>query len=360
MKISKIRFIFTAFVSFLFSSNLSTAMPDLKLPFHAGESWQVTRGYENPDCLINPLTKCTTHTNLGSWIDDRYALDMTENGCDSWNKPTVAIANGDIAQIQSDNIGSYGRYVIIDHGDKYRSRYAHLNSISVTLNQKVSQGQEIGRVGNSGTGVVGSACPDHPGTHLHIALYRDGTAVMPEPMSGYTNFTGGQTYISNNYFTDFNFNDGTSQGWMPGNDARNIPFISTLAGAWTVGASDFDGVGGAHPGILSPIFNGLSTNHFSSLRFTVKISTQLSGVKQGDVWIKTSDGDWNHNFIFTHISDNGNGFHTYQVAFTAGIALNQISIELTKNNVYEEWEFDEIRLMGRKPMAPNLKIMNWH
>src|SRR3989344_2471627 len=323
------------------------AIPNLKLPFGAGLSWYMTRGYNTG-----------THIKYTN-IDDSYALDFADSECDFVNSSALAASKGKVITAHMIDDNAYGKYIIIDHGDGYTSRYAHLNLVSVSINEDVVQGQVIGKVGNTGN-VVGNCS----GAHLHFALYHNnGTSVIgvkPEPMSGYINFTEGQTYISNNYFTDFNFNDGASQGWMPGNDARNIPFVSTRSGTWTVGASDFDGVGGAHPGVLSPIFNGISTDHFSSLRFTVKISTQLSGAKQGDIWIKTSDGDWNHNFIFTHISNNRDGFHTYQAAFTAGIALNQISIELTKNNVYEEWEFDEIRLMGRKPMAPNLKIMNWH
>ena len=332
---------------------------DIKLPFPAGERRGITCIYHDTD------PNCITHAEFnskGKLNGDEWAIDFNLAGDGDNGKPVVAIASGTVvesAYIVDFNDYGYGNYIDIDHKNGYKSRYAHLSSRKVSVNDEVSQGQEIGKTGDTGA---------KDNYHLHFALYKIGAdgsypSVKPTPMSGYNEFystagTADYPFISNNYFTDFNFNDGASQGWMPGNDARNIPFVSTRSGTWVVGASDFDGVDGTHPGVLSPIFNGLSTNHFSSLRFTVKISTQLSGVKQGDIWIKTSDGDWNHNFIFTHISNNGGGFHTYQAAFTAGLAINQISIELTRNNVYEEWEFDEIRLMERKPMAPNLKIMN--
>lgn len=94
----------------------------------------------------------------------------------------------------------------------------------------------------------------------------------------------------------------------------------------------------------------------TELQFIAKINTQPLGVQQGDVWIETPDGNWNHRFILFHISDNGNGFHTYQAQFTKGLIINQFSIELTKNNADEKWEFDEIDLMGRVSIPSGLMI----
>lgn len=59
--------------------------------------------------------------------------------------------------------GGYGNYVIIQHNDGTYSLYAHLyaNSITVTANDAVKQGQVIGKIGSSGNST---------GPHLHFEI----------------------------------------------------------------------------------------------------------------------------------------------------------------------------------------------
>lgn len=161
-------------------------MPNLKLPFPAGESWTLTRGYNT-----------VTHKYYGPWADDRYALDFVENGCLSWGKPILAAADGVIEIKSLTNTGGYGINLFINHGNGYKSRYAHLDSILVEDGAHVQQGDEIGLIGNTGN-VSGSACPAHGGMHLHFALYKNGVGIKAEPMSGYTNFVAPKQYTSDN------------------------------------------------------------------------------------------------------------------------------------------------------------------
>ncbi len=63
--------------------------------------------------------------------------------------------------------GGYGNYVMVTHYTSdgiFFSLYAHLASISVSQGQTVSQGQQVGLLGDSGNSA---------GSHLHFELYKD-------------------------------------------------------------------------------------------------------------------------------------------------------------------------------------------
>lgn len=87
------------------------------------------------------------------------------NGVDiaaSIGTPVVAAGGGQviISRAGSWN-GGYGNYVVIKHNNGTQTLYAHLNSISVSQGQWVSQGQGIGTIGNSGRST---------GPHLHFEV----------------------------------------------------------------------------------------------------------------------------------------------------------------------------------------------
>lgn len=160
---------------------------NLDLPFPDGEVWQLTRGYNEG-----------SHMDYGyDWVDDRYALDFALSGCDSWRKPIHPVREGTIEVVAYDDDG-YGHYILVNHGQGYKSRYAHLDETLVSTGQSVTQDDTLGLCGNSGY-TLGSACPDHPGTHLHFALYLNGEAAVPEPMSGHEDFTTGCWYGHHGY-----------------------------------------------------------------------------------------------------------------------------------------------------------------
>jgi murein DD-endopeptidase MepM/ murein hydrolase activator NlpD len=71
---------------------------------------------------------------------------------------------------------SYGNYVEIDHGNGYKTLYAHMSATAVSQGQAVTQGQTIGYVGSTGNST---------GNHCHFEMLRNGVL-----FSAYTLFPG--------------------------------------------------------------------------------------------------------------------------------------------------------------------------
>jgi len=64
----------------------------------------------------------------------------------------------------------YGELVEIDHGNGYRTRYAHNKEITVSVGERVSEGTIVGKVGRSGRST---------GPHLHLEVLHDGDQIDP-------------------------------------------------------------------------------------------------------------------------------------------------------------------------------------
>ena len=82
--------------------------------------------------------------------------------------PIVATRDGTVtaAAYHSGN----GNYVTINHGDGFSSSYLHMTHSVVSVGQKVSAGQVIGYMGNTGYS---------KGSHLHFTIYYNGSTVNP-------------------------------------------------------------------------------------------------------------------------------------------------------------------------------------
>ena len=77
--------------------------------------------------------------------------------------------NGIIEKIEMDGRG-YGNNILINHGYGYETLYGHMSKISVRPGQKISRGDLIGYVGNSGSST---------GPHLHYEVRKNGNPVNP-------------------------------------------------------------------------------------------------------------------------------------------------------------------------------------
>ena len=66
--------------------------------------------------------------------------------------------------------GGYGKTIIINHGNSYKTLYAHQNAFAkgISQGQNIKKGELIGYVGNTGLS---------SGPHLHLGLYKNGNAI---------------------------------------------------------------------------------------------------------------------------------------------------------------------------------------
>ncbi len=76
---------------------------------------------------------------------------------------------GRVVRIENKSSG-YGRSVLIDHGFGYKTLYAHMQTISIKLGQKLKKGEIIGTIGNSGLST---------GPHCHYEVWFHEKPVNP-------------------------------------------------------------------------------------------------------------------------------------------------------------------------------------
>ncbi len=79
-----------------------------------------------------------------------------------------AYADGKVTSVSQDN--TLGKYITIDHGGGLKTRYLHLSAYKVSVGDKVTAGQRIGSVGNTGYST---------GSHLHFEVLKNGAYVSP-------------------------------------------------------------------------------------------------------------------------------------------------------------------------------------
>jgi len=87
-----------------------------------------------------------------------------------YGAPVVAVSNGTV--VEAGFAGGAGRRVVIRHAGGFSTAYFHLSAITAGIRPgvHVSQGDQIGKVGNTGTVTA---------THLHYELRQGGIAVNP-------------------------------------------------------------------------------------------------------------------------------------------------------------------------------------
>lgn len=82
--------------------------------------------------------------------------------------PVHALADGVVAYAGVN--GGYGNLVEIEHGDGYRTRYAHNERNLVSVGERVAKGDVVATLGSSGRST---------GPHVHVEVHLDGAPIDP-------------------------------------------------------------------------------------------------------------------------------------------------------------------------------------
>lgn len=132
-----------------------------------------SRVLEKGLCEITQAYKGTSHKGIDI-VGKNYTLDNI-----------VAHSDGTVVQVIKDcnvntngengntfNRNNPGNMVKIEHGNGYQTRYLHLayGTVKVSVGQKVSKGQVLGYMGNTGYSFGG---------HLHFEVMKDNSQIDP-------------------------------------------------------------------------------------------------------------------------------------------------------------------------------------
>lgn len=111
-------------------------------------------------------------SHFGYRTDPFYKVTKFHEGIDftaAVGTPIYATGDGVVTEAEY-NRGGYGMCIKINHGNSYETFYAHLSRLKVRTGQRVTRGEVIGLVGNTGK----STAP-----HLHYEVHKSGQPINP-------------------------------------------------------------------------------------------------------------------------------------------------------------------------------------
>ncbi len=121
--------------------------------------------HEN-DTLAWPQPGGKVSSEFGERNGSHEGIDIKN----SMGSPIVAAASGIVVLTKSDP-GGYGYYIVIDHGNGFKTLYAHMypSTVQVEVGDRVEKGQQIASVGNYPQLVP----------YLHFEIHENGKPVDP-------------------------------------------------------------------------------------------------------------------------------------------------------------------------------------
>ena len=118
--------------------------------------------------MLWPVPIC--HRVYVGYSGSHRAIDISSGPVPVLGKPAVAADGGTVIEASTGWNGGYGTVVKIRHSNGLITVYAHLKELKVSVGQRVTRGQTIGLIGNTGRSF---------GPHLHFEVIRNGVKVNP-------------------------------------------------------------------------------------------------------------------------------------------------------------------------------------
>ena len=130
-------------------------------------------GQASDQGFLWPAPSCHYISSPYGWRSSGWhsGVDLCTGSGGAMGTPVIASRSGTVEIVQHSGSG-YGNMVVINHGDGYRTRYAHMmnNSITVSPGDYVEGGKAIGKVGSTGNST---------GPHLHFEVIYNGETQNP-------------------------------------------------------------------------------------------------------------------------------------------------------------------------------------
>ncbi|MFT4166443.1 MAG: M23 family metallopeptidase [Microlunatus sp.] len=117
-----------------------------------------------PTLPVRSYTIVARFGDVGAWARYHTGLDFSAPIGTAIHAPTAGVVEH--AGSGGEAGGWAGTYVVLKHADGTQSLYAHMSSISVQQGDRVTGGELLGHVGQSGRAF---------GPHLHFEIYPAGT-----------------------------------------------------------------------------------------------------------------------------------------------------------------------------------------
>lgn len=155
--------IFFMFVIFVSSLTQQQQYEHSSETFQSSNNNEIITLFENSP-LIPPYIVTEEYgfyTGNESYMGGHYGIDMSGG----YGAKVLTVLDGIVTDVVNTcsltNCDGYGNMITIKHHDTFFTRYAHLDSVFVSVGQTVTKGQIIGLQGNTGRST---------GTHLHFEV----------------------------------------------------------------------------------------------------------------------------------------------------------------------------------------------
>jgi murein DD-endopeptidase MepM/ murein hydrolase activator NlpD len=112
--------------------------------------------------ITQPYGESTNFMTFKPWFHD--GIDILT----PMRTPVLAAMSGIVSETGEHR--ALGKYMILDHGNGYKTMYAQLDEVVAVKDRRVAQGEAIAFSGNTGLST---------GPHLHFGVYLNSEAIDP-------------------------------------------------------------------------------------------------------------------------------------------------------------------------------------